>query len=120
MTNLTECDYVSKETTQYIREHICQKFIDTWDNLAGEKIPHEHIKRGLALVMAYSTSYFTVTQNIGPEIREIINDVQKVLEESRKKGVHFAAQSAALEILIPVILGIDYRFADKSEMRKTI
>ena len=108
MTNLTECDYISKECAQYIKENICQKFIDTWDRLADEKIPPEHIKRGLALTLTYSISYFAVTQKIGPEVREIIKDVQEILEKSQKKGVHFASQSAALEILIPVILGIDY------------
>lgn len=108
MTNLTECDYVSKECAQYIKENICQKFIDVWDRLADEKIPLEHIKRGLALTLAYSISAFTVTQNIGPEVREIMKEVQTILENSQKKGVHFASQSAALEVLIPVILGIDY------------
>lgn len=108
MTNLTECDYVSKECAQYIKENIYKKFLDVWDTLVDEKIPPEHIKRGLALTLAYSVRDFTVTQNVGPEVREIMKEVQKILEKSQKKGVHFASQSAALEILIPVILGIDY------------
>jgi hypothetical protein len=108
MSNLTECDYVSKECTKYIKENICKKFSDVWDELIEQKIPPEHVKRGLALTLAYSVNYFTVTEKIGPEVREIMNDVQKIIEEHQKKGVHFAVQSAALEILIPVLLGIDY------------
>ena len=108
MSNLTECDYVSKETTKYIKENICKKFLDVWDEMIEQKIPPEHIKRGLALALSYSTRSFTITQNLGSEAEEIINDVLKIIEKYQNKGVHFAVQSSALEILIPIILGIDY------------
>jgi len=107
-TSLTECDYVNKECAQYIHKNICQKFIDTWNDLSDKKIPPEHIIRGLSLALSWSTGEFTVTQNPGPEIDEIMDDVLAILEKSQKKGVHFACQAAALELLIPTILGIDY------------
>ena len=106
--NLTECDYINKERAQYIQKNICQKFIDLWDDLSDKEIPPEQILRGASLAVALSTRQFTVTEDLGPEVKEIIDDVITILEKSQKKGVHFACQAAALEILIPNILGIDY------------
>jgi len=83
--SLTECDYINKECAQYIHKNICQKFIDLWDDLLDKKIPPEDILRGASLAVALSTRQFTVTQNPGPEIEEIIDDVLAILEKSQKK-----------------------------------
>ena len=102
------CDYIDKKTTQYIHRNISQKFIELWNELSERKVPPQHILRGATLAVALSTRHFTITKEFGTGISEIYNDVAKVLEKSQKKGVHFACQAAALELIIPQLLGISY------------
>ena len=51
---------------------------------------------------------FNEAKNSEKEIDEIIDDVAQVIEKCQKKGVDYPSQVAALGLLIPKILGIDY------------
>jgi len=104
----THCDYIDKKTTQYIRRVIAQRFIDLWNELSESKVPDQHILRGATLAVALSTECFAVTKDFESGIKEVYCDVQDVLDQNKKKGIHFAKQAAALELLIPQILGISY------------
>jgi len=104
----THCDYIDKKTTQYIRRVITQRFIDVWNELAESNVPQQHILRGATLAVALSTECFTLTKDFESGIGQVYDDVAKVIENNEKKGIHFAKQAAALELLIPQILGISY------------
>ena len=99
---------MSEITAQYIRRIIAQRFIDLWNELSESKIPNQHILRGATLAVALSTECFKETKDFESGIKEVYCDVDDALENSRKKGIHFAKQAAALELLIPQILGISY------------
>jgi len=68
--------------------------------------------RGATLAIALSTECFTLTKDFESGIKEVYCDVEDVLENSKKKGIHFAKQAAALELLIPQILGMSYNDLD--------
>ena len=104
----TECNYIDKTTTQYIQRIITQQFIDLWNELSASNVPNEHILRGITLATALSTRSFTLTKDFESGVGQVYDDVKVVIEENQKRGIHFAKQAAALELIIPQILGISF------------
>jgi len=104
----SKCGYLDKEITIGILKPIRDRFLSLFEQMCEEeKIEPSYAQRGLALALAYSTTYFEETMNPGSDMIEFYNEVKAVIEKSRKKGVSFVVHAAALELIIPLVLGVN-------------
>lgn len=109
--SLTRCDCISKELTQGIDKNIAKRFVNLFEAMCHkEKLFPQNVQRGLAVAQAKAALYFSVIENCNTqEVSEIMDEIEKILEKSVEKGVHFAVQAFALQLVLVRILGIDIK-----------